>query len=192
MPRPIKGSGYSGKRFFKLREILRLQQTPKSQTAALIYDNPSTANDWASFASLFDSYRCCAVKLRYTPYMNVQDLNDSIASNANVQVPLYVYHDMNTIVTTTPSYDDVIQYENLRVKRSLSTWTYYTKMRRNIPINTSLSTQVSIGSRGYIPCNTPVSAQTVVIYFPSFGSGNSNVNTSHLLITYYCIGKEAR
>jgi hypothetical protein len=79
-------------------------------------------------------------------------------------VPVYIWFDTNTILSTTPSVNEIIQYENLKIKSLVRRWTYYTKFRRNIPINTSLTTQVSTGARGYLATSSPVTTQTVGVY----------------------------
>jgi hypothetical protein len=192
IPRPIKGSGYSGKRFFKLKEVQTLAKIPSAVSTFHFTDNPNTAQDWNSFTSLFDSYRCCAIKLHYIPNSNVQNLDSILSTNPYTNSPLYIVHDMNQVITTALATNDIIQYENRRVKSLLRYWTYYAKMRRNVPINTSLTTQVNIGTRGYQPTNNPSATQTVLIGCDSFGSSTTSVQFGTIIITYYCIGKEAR
>lgn len=102
-------------------------------------------------------------------------------------VPVYVYHDCNTVVSTAPSLNEVIQFENLKVKQVTKMFTYYRRMIRNIPINTSLTTQIAVNSRGYLPTNSPTATQTVVVFFPIFGDSSTAITFGTLITS-----KEAR
>jgi len=72
--RPIKGSGFTGERFFKIREVQKLSSAPTQDKYYNIFDNPNTAQNWNDLVDLFDSYRCCAIKVKYVPYMNVNQI----------------------------------------------------------------------------------------------------------------------
>jgi hypothetical protein len=180
----------------KLRELVQLVGQPNATFAQFITDNPSTARDWSSVAALFDSYRCCAIKLKYIPDFTQQSISDSLnavdATSTFYNVPIYIFHDTNSVLNTTPSETgDVIEYENVKIKRLTRMFTYYRKMRRNIPINTLLTTQVSISTRGYNLTTSPVATQTVCIYMPQYsGAASTRTVFGNLIITRYCVFKE--
>jgi hypothetical protein len=135
--RPIKGSGFNGRRFFKLRQSSRVNQAPASAGGYLITDDPSSAPDWASLAALFDSYRVCAIKMKFISDGTFQSMTDANGTGSVYHnVPVYVFHDCNSIVSTVPSeIANVVQYEKLKVKQVTRMFSYYRKMRHNVPIN---------------------------------------------------------
>jgi len=53
--RPIKGSGFTGERFFKIREVQKLSSAPTQDKYYNIFDNPNTAQNWNDLVDLFDS-----------------------------------------------------------------------------------------------------------------------------------------
>jgi hypothetical protein len=72
------GSGFSGKRFFKLKYISTITSSliqppgdpPPPQISNFTIqhdDNPNNAIEWVSFANMFDYYRCCAMKIKFVP-----------------------------------------------------------------------------------------------------------------------------
>lgn len=191
--KPI-GSGMQGKRFMKLKQVFPFNSNPSAPyNATFLYDNPNGASEFASAAILFDSYRVCAMKVKYIPFCNVQSIDDAIASSAVHNVPIYCAFDYNSILNTVPtSIDPILEYENLQIKSLLRTWQYYKKCRRNIPINTSLTTQVSIQNKAYIPTNTPVATQTMWFVTPSWGSGTTAIQIGYLICYYYCVFKDRR
>jgi hypothetical protein len=58
-----------------------MSQAPNVPGAYWFVDNPSTSQDCSSVQLLFDSYRCCAIRLRYVPDSNVQSLTDANSGN---------------------------------------------------------------------------------------------------------------
>jgi hypothetical protein len=51
-------------------------------------DNPVNTSDWSSFATMFDYYRWCAIKIRFVPSMT--------ADTTWKYTPGYIFHDANT------------------------------------------------------------------------------------------------
>lgn len=186
------GTGSNGYRFHKLRESASLSITPSIGGAAYFTDYPNTSTDWTNFAGLYDAYICRAIKIQWVPSANVQDLTSAIGSNPNVNIPFWVYHDKNTVVTSTPTTAAAIGYDNLKVKNLLRPWTAYYRLRRNIPVNTSLTTQFGVSTRGFQSTANGAATQTVVASVPQFGQGTSNVTAGVFICTWYCIGIEPK
>lgn len=186
-----KGMGYSGKRFFKFHHYELLDMIPATTTGKAFYisDIPNVLTDWLQLQGLFDSYRVCALKFRWIPAYISNELEVSTWNN----VPVYVYHDANSVISTTPSLTEVIQYQNLRIGSLCKRGKFYFKMRPNQPpSNDSAATAVS--NRGYQSTNAPAATQTVVFYVPQFGPNTATTSSTiaTLIITYYIVCKDAR
>lgn len=186
-----KGMGYSGKRFFKFHHYDILQMAPYTATGKGFYitDQPNVLTDWLQLQGLFDSYRVCALKFRWIPSYISNELESSTWNN----VPVYVYHDANSVISTTPSLSDVIQYQNLKIGSLCKRGKFYYKMRPNQPpSNDSAATAVS--NRGYQSTSAPAATQTVVFFVPQFGPSDAltTVNIATLITTWYIVAKDAR
>lgn len=193
IPKPL-GSGMQGKRYMKLKQMFPYNSIPSSAlNSTFLYDNPNGASEFPSCAQIFDSYRCCALKVKFIPFSIGALLEESILTSGYHNVPIYCAFDYNSILNTPPSsIDQILEYENLKINSLTRPWTYYKKCRRNIPINTSLTTQVSIQNKGYIPTNTPVATQTMWFVDPEWGSGVQSIQIGYFIVTYYCIFKDRR
>lgn len=193
--RPI-GSGMQGKRYMKLRLVGDYTSVPSAPfSSTFIYDNPNQASEWPSVATLFDSYRCCAMKFKYIPGYTTSDMAETTVTGGAgyLNVPVYCVFDYNSILSTLPSsIDSLVEYDNLKIYHLNRVFTYYKKCRRNIPINTSLTTQVSIQNKGYIPTNTPVATQTMWITDPAWGTSSGSTHIGTYIITWYCVFKDRR
>lgn len=177
-------------KFFKLREYQTVSSTVGSETTIVIYDNPNTAVNWTDFTDLFDSFRVCAVKLRWIPNMNVSEL--SLTQTA-FQSPVFIAYDKNSFISTVPSKEQLIQYENLKIKRVLGNWSVYYRMQRNIPLNTSLTTSYGVSTRGYQPTNAPTASQTIMMRIPIMITGTTgSVQIAQVIATYYCCFKDPK
>lgn len=142
-----------GKRFFKLTTSDEVVSTAGGQIANVYTDNPNGYNDWTQIASLFDSYRVCAIKIKYIP----NKPNDE--SNVTTYQPLYIVQDRDS--TTLPStVNDMIQYENLKVKNLYRPWTYYRKFAKQT--STGVTGQVMLAG-GYKDCGQPTGSQAIFI-----------------------------
>jgi len=115
--RPFKG--YARIRFFKLGEILSVTQNSATNVAVYPNDNPNTSQDWSNFADLFDSYRCCAIKLKWIPYVNVSNTKDTTITTEPAAIsyqyrnaPVYVFYDYNTVFSSAPTPETVFSYSN--------------------------------------------------------------------------------
>jgi hypothetical protein len=128
--RPI-GSGDLAKRYFKLRThvdanwVAMTSPTTGSQYVIVFNDNPSTLGEWQNFVPLFESYRVCAMKIRFIP--------SNMANLTAIFVPGYIYHDPNTSsAPTSITVGNALDRENCRVVNLQRVWTYYRKLRRVI------------------------------------------------------------
>jgi hypothetical protein len=63
-----------------------MTQASSTSSTYFFTDNPSQAQDWSSFAAMFDSYRVCAVKIRFIPDGTFQSITQANPPTAN---PLY-------------------------------------------------------------------------------------------------------
>jgi len=166
VPRPL-GSGFLGKRFFKIKQTGALALGGTGGTVfynGAWSDLPATTSnaDWIAIAQLFDEYRVCALKIKYIPSGII-----NTTSPAPIFTPVYVYHDVNSILTNITNIDLILAYESCKVKSLQRPWTYYRKMVRNIPVNTSWTSQVNMSARGYIPTDSPTATQCIAIYCTS-------------------------
>jgi hypothetical protein len=64
--RPI-GSGFSGKRFFKLKFTSLVTNNTSGNFTTQQDGNPFNPADWNNFAGLYDYYRLCSMKIRFVP-----------------------------------------------------------------------------------------------------------------------------
>jgi len=85
--------------------------------------------------------------------------------------------------------NEVIRYENLKVRSSIKMWTHYVKFRRNTIVYDPGTVQYGL-SRGYQPTNIPKQTQTVVICIPKSGTVTSSITIGTLVATFYLIGKD--
>jgi len=190
--RPIKGSGYQGKRLFKLREHFELTFVPNLEKQYTVYDQPNNAQDWSNFAALFDTYRCCAAKLKFIPIATVNELQEVVTATATgFNVPMYIITDYNTVVSSVLSQNEVIRYENLKIRSLTKMWTHYTKFRKNTVIYDPGNVQYGM-IRGYQPTNIPKQSQTIVVWVPKMGTATAAITIGTLIVTCYVIGRESK
>jgi hypothetical protein len=174
--RPI-GSGFSGKRFFKLKYSSLINSTTTGNFTVQHDDNPNNAIDWNNFASLFDYYRICAIKIRFVP---------SVTAHTTFQyTPGYIFHDANTGVTLAGiTVDTTVGYENCKIVNMQRSWRYYRKTYRSIPVGGGGTS--SISTRGYISTSNPVSTQSIILY--GVNSMTVDRQIGQILVTLYVVG----
>lgn len=142
-----------GKRFFKLTTSDAVQTTSGGQVSNTYTDNPQDYTDWTQIASLFDSYRVCAIRIKYIPNRP----NDQ--SNVTTYQPLYIVQDRDSI-TPPGTVNAFIEYENMKVKNLYRPWSYYRKFAKQT--STGVSGQVVLAG-GYRDCAQPTGTQAIFI-----------------------------
>jgi len=197
-PRIRRGLGYSAKRFFKLREIISLATPSATMDYMYITDDPKAAVGWNRLTGVFDTYRCCAVKLKFIPYVQPALANTTTITTNPVGIsyqyrnaPCYVAHDYNSIISSAPDVNTMLSYSNVKVYQSYRPWKYYAKFRRNIvPSNQDQATAISL--RGYISTMAPAATQTVMVLFESPFTADSAAQLifGRVVITYYIVFKD--
>lgn len=84
--------------------------------------DPSGANDWSNYTSLYDFYRVCAIKVKWIP-------SDPSYTAAPAYHPMYLITDQddidNTNLTSTAIY---VQYDNVQIKDMHRPWSFYRKV----------------------------------------------------------------
>lgn len=195
--RPRRGMGYSAKRFFKLREVISLQTSSATNDTFFITDLPTETTGWVRLTNIFDSYRCCAVKLKYIPYAqpplaNATTIASSAISYQYRNTPIWIIHDYNSVLSTGLEIADVLAYANVRIKQSNRPWTYYCKFRRNQPPSTA-DKPTAVSNRGYQSTSAPTATQTVagLIEAPYTDTAQGLI-FARLFVTYYIVFKDQR
>ena len=138
---------------------------------------------------MFDEYRCCAIKIKWIPSITAWNTNSS------PYVPMFVFHDPNNVASplaTSSGGDECLQYESCKVFNCQRTWTYYRKLQRNIPNQSTWASQVNISSRGYIPTLYATGTQGIQMFLANeiqstaYYVGNYVYNYIQLHIVYNC------
>lgn len=164
------GMGEEGLRFFKIKFNQNVSSSGTGVILNVASTDPSASDDWTSIAALFDSYRVCAVKVKYLP---------GIPNNTTptAYAPLYVFADMDNVIVSVSSINNILQYENLRVKDAFRSWQYYSKFQR------VTGTATGVNNDGYIDTASPQATGSIAIY----GSGFNNSVTvyGYEIITWY-------
>jgi hypothetical protein len=80
-----------------------VSQAPSTAGGYFITNDPSTAEDWNNVTNLFDSYRVAAIRLRFVPDGTMQSMTDANATAQYFNVPVYIIHDCNSIISTAPT-----------------------------------------------------------------------------------------
>lgn len=149
---PRKYSG-DGKRFFKLTTTDAVTSTAGGIILNTYTDNPTGYSDFTNLQTLFDSYRVCAIKIRFIPTRP----NDE--SNLTTYAAAYIVHDPDS--TTPPATTaEMVEYENVKIKNLYSQWSYYRKFRRTT--STGVAGQVVLAG-GYKDMGLPTGTQAVFI-----------------------------
>lgn len=126
---PKQVSGQTGIREFKLRYVTTAQTDAGGQILdlfcmcpTLAFNGGNSPADWTNVATLFDSFRVCAFKLKYVPSLP----ND--VSTTTGFYPCYVLFDVDSQGSVAASNTVALEYENCRVKNMYMPWSYYTKV----------------------------------------------------------------
>lgn len=134
--------------------------------------------DWSNYAGVYDSYRVCAIKVKYIPSFP----NDT--STVTGFFPMYVVHDVDD-VTPIASANTAIQYENMKIKNMYRPWSVYYR----IPKYTSMATAGTMVAPGYIDVAYPKDAGSVKLYCSGL---DVSTDYGRFIATYYCAFKNRR
>lgn len=142
---------------------------------------PSGALELTNFNALYDSYRVCAVKVKFIPY----GPNDT-TSTRDYQ-PLFGVHDPDDLsgTNTITSVNQILQYDNFKTFNLYKPWKWYFKVSKIMNGKQANGTDDIITyGRGLIDINTPCYTGNMcfygIDYTPSTKYGN-------LIVTYYIL-----
>lgn len=177
-----------GIRYFKTRivEPVDTSSVGVYTSGGDITDLPSGSTDFASIANLFDMYRVCAIKLKFIPTVTASASPGGISAPFGF-VPMYVIHDTNSITEPVTAVINYLQYESCRVMNAQRPWTYYRRMARNIPTNSSWTAQRNINTRGWIPTDSPITTQGIFVRFEPGGTSAQKYGT--IVVTHYLVAR---
>lgn len=179
--RKIPGTRPFSPRFFKLRRIENIVYTGTTYQSTIVTNDPSTAQDWTNVRNLFEYYKVCAIKLHWIPSINTRDLNTNPVTRAHFR-PMYIVHDYNNSLGSTPSDDAIIQIQNMRVKAQFMPWRTYHRMVNTLDPTGTLPQM----GRSFFATSEPHSTQSVVVHLPGDSEGNTPGNRiGTLIVTYY-------
>lgn len=158
--RPI-GSSPGAIRFFKLRRVYDLQLPAGGNNLnSYIDNNPNTAQDWSNVAGLFEMYRVAGIKLTFVPAANVNNVPVPLPVNNTRFRPVYIALDTNDQLPTV-NINNIIQYENLKIRNTYSMWSVYYKMKRRLPF----AGTAAMSTSGYTSCQSPIATQGIIALF---------------------------
>lgn len=165
-------------KIFKLRRVYdAVVLAAGASLNATVTDDPSNSQDWANIVGLFDMYRVAAIKVHFVPNANTREA-PSVAGQFGFR-PVYCAHDTD-LINVPLSVNNIIQYENMKVKNSFTPWVYYRKMARRI----TTTNQTTLDGRGYLSTTTPASTQQLLFLFENF-NGPANYYFGRFVITHY-------
>lgn len=161
MPRRHTGNGT---RFFKLRREIQLVGG-----IIAIGDSPQASSGWSAVQTLFQLYRCCAVKIRVIPHANYVAMGTTQSFGTCA-----ILHDTNNLPATLTD-SQVRNAEGTRFFRTDRPFKLYRRMTR-----TTVAANTGWTSNGWIPTSAAVDTQRIVI-----SSDNSTANVGTMFVTYY-------
>lgn len=171
--------GQNGKRFFKLRRIVSVDSSAGGVLQVNATNDPSTFEDWTNVAALFDTYRVCAIKIKFIPSLP----NDTSLSTGFF--PLYVVGDSNSSSSPLTSDNVAIQYENMKVMNMYRPWKYY----YYVPKQTAGASGVIYQQGGYRDMLDTTA--TAAVY--SYGTGfDASTNYGKAILTHYITAKNRK
>jgi len=157
--RRANGMGPYAKRFFKLRRVVPIISVANGNKFDTFNDNPSLYQDWVPVSELFQMYRVNGIKLTWVPAFNVNQL---VNSNTTFS-PQYLFHDSNISVTAAPSENDVMQYENLKIRPLNRMHSTYFKFSRRI----NATAPGTLSTDGYSSVQSPQVTQQICSLIPT-------------------------
>ena len=172
----------NARRFFKLRVVAPVPVTANTIVRVPVQDDPQNSTEWNSCKALFEMYRVCAIKLTWIPAANIHAA--PAASTGFGFQPVYIIHDVNNVLPVAITEDQVVQYDNLRVKTLHRMWKVYYKMVRNIPCVSAYT----VNTKAYQSVDVPNATQQLLVFIPALGNPQA-AQLGKLVITYYTVFK---
>lgn len=176
-------TGAYTKRFFKLRRVVTIVTTANQPFWFQFNDNPSLSQDWVPVSELFQMYRVNGIKLTWIPTFNTNELG---TQQNGILVPIYYLHDTNMSVTGIPSENEVLQYENLKIRNISKMHSVYYKMARRI----NATAPGTLSTDGYSSVQNPQVTQQIAMLIPNFSNTGNSIG--RFVITAYISAKVRR
>lgn len=170
-----------GKRFFKLRTTTAVTSDGVSgQIQGWFNDDVSGYEDWSNIAALFDSYRVCALKIKFIP-----DLPNDTSTVTGFK-PFYVLHDPDSANIPSLTIPVAIQYENCKVFNMYRPWTYYRRMQKQT--SSGVSGQAML-QNGYKDMALTTASQSI-----NYTGNGFDLSTTYgtFILTAYIVCKNRR
>jgi len=142
----------------KLRNLVTITANVGGVIAGYWNDNPSACYDWSSLASLFDLYRVESIKVKFIPQLP----NDT--SSTSGFFPLMVAFDQDSPATTPASKQELLEYENCKVKNMYMPWS----IKYNVPRVAGTTTDVYTDKDGFIDIGGVTAFSALRFYGDSF------------------------
>lgn len=168
-----QGMGAYGKRFFKLRHTEQMIASGAGLYVGRFMNDPTVYQDWTSIDALFDTYKVCAMKLKFIP----DKPNDT--STTTGYRPIYVVGDSDDTSALT-SVNQAIEYENMKAFDLSKPWSYYFKL----PKRTQIAATTTIVGNGYQ--DTSVTTASAAIKMYSSGLDISDTYGQFIVTIYVC------
>lgn len=137
----------------------------------------NAVQDWTSVISLYDQYRVCAIKVRYTP-----DLPNDTSVTTSFK-PVYIVTDFDSTAAIN-NYNTLSQYEMMKVKNLFQPWSYYIKLPKSQTAGT-----IAVGSFGWHDMAAPDNIGTVQIFAQNL---DASTTYGRFTVTYYVKTKNRR
>lgn len=172
----------------KLRLLYNVSNTLANQvdTAFKVAD-VATAQDWSNYSEIYDTFRVCGMKLKFIPYANTVSFSETASSPFLSFNAAFVAWDPDSTTTATMNtQDEIIQYENCKIKNVLRPFTYYVKC----PKITSDGTSYMFNG-GYCDVNT-ASSLPGLIGMVCFNNYSQSEPIGQGIVTFYVSFKNRR
>lgn len=171
-----------GRHFYKLKYTTAVTAAAGVLSLKFTMRYPDSALELSAFNALFDSYRVCALKLKFYPSVP----NDT--STTTAYSPLYAVVDQDADSSGAnflTSVNQALQYERVRAINMYKPWKLYVKIPKVYSGFTNSGTprtRCTVLKDGFIDINTPMYTGTVGFYGTGF---TGTTNYGNLVVTYY-------
>lgn len=137
-----------------LRTTGQLNASGGGVIAGTMKNDPSSAAEWASCSSLYDSYRVAKMFFESIPNMTFV--------NSNTYPPLFTVFDPDTTSNLT-SPADTLGYDNMRALDLSKHW-HYEAVPPKISSAAALTGAYTVYENGFIDCATPAATSSIRWY----------------------------
>lgn len=182
--RRTNGMGAYAKRFFKLRRVIPVVSPGNINKFDSFNDNPSLYQDWVPVSDLFQMYRVNGIKLTWIPTFNT----NALATTVGQFTPMYMFHDTTNQISSPPSEDTVLQFENLRIRSISRMHSTYFKFSRRL----NAAAPGTISPDGYNTVSAPQATQQICTLIPATTGSSTSVPLGRFVCTMYLSAKVRR